>query len=164
MWSNACRGAARSLSALAAALTCRDWPDEWVNMISARGFFSCCPSAVAARCTFVVKGQSHGSQRFLAGIRFPRDREARGRARRFALAAAHAPRGVLVRRLLRRDRASGDLPDAPGDRLRAGRRRAAAGLTTLLDATQPSGAERTVLVVDDSRFVRTTLRHIINNA
>ena len=32
------------------------------------------------------------------------------------------------------------------------------------DANHPAGAERTVLVVDDSRFVRTTLRHIINNA
>jgi len=32
------------------------------------------------------------------------------------------------------------------------------------DANHPAGAERTVLVVDDSRFVRTTLKHIINGA
>ncbi len=33
-----------------------------------------------------------------------------------------------------------------------------------MDAHSPANPERTVLVVDDSRFVRTTLKHIINGA
>src|SRR5581483_12331343 len=69
--------------------------------------------------------ETHGP---LSGVAFAPVGEIRGAARRLALAAAHAPRRVLVRHLLRCLRDGADLCPAPGDRLRAGRLRAAAYL------------------------------------